>query len=162
MANYKEQLRCLWRRFREEVSPDPVDLQTVARWAIDQGQWAPQPLDLHRSLANDLAQALREEKRTDRSGREYRANIPVRTSAKGGPSLFEWADIDEAPRSHVEKSVQQERRSIASDCYALLMKVEHYNETHADEEPIQLILDFRDDVEEMKIADGLGDEDEAA
>lgn len=161
MANYNEQLRGLWRRYREEVCPDPVDLQTVAKWAIGRGLWAPQPVDLHRSLANDLAQALREEKRTDRSGREYRAYIPVRMPAKDGLPLFEWADIDEAPRSHVEKSVQQERRSIASDCYALLMKVEHYNEAHADEEPIQLILDFEDDVAEMKIADGLGN-DEAA
>ena len=58
---------------------------------------------------NDLAQALREEKRTDRSGREYRAYIPVRMPAKDGLPLFEWADIDEAPRSHVEKSVQQRK-----------------------------------------------------
>lgn len=162
MANYKEQLRGLWRKYREEVSPDPVDLQTVAGWAITQGLWAPQPMDLQRSLANDFAQALREEKRTDKSGREYRANIPARMPAKDGLPLFEWADIDEAPRSHVEKSVQQERRSIASDCYALLMKVEHYNEAHTDEEPIQLILNFEDDVQEMKIADGLGHDDEAA
>ena len=60
-----------------------------------------------------------------------------------------------------KKASSKERRSIASDCYALLMKVEHYNEAHADEEPIQLILDFEDDVAEMKIADGLGN-DEAA
>ena len=42
------------------------------------------------------------------------------------------------------------------------MKVEHYNGTHLDEEPIQLILDFEDDVEEMKIADGLERDDKAA
>lgn len=162
MANYKEQLRRIWQRYREQVSPDPVDLQTVAEWAIGQGLWGPRPVDLHRSLANDLAQALREEKRIDKSGREYRANIPVRKRARDGLPLFEWADIDDAPRPHVEKSVQQERRSIASDCYALLMKVEHYNEAHTDEEPIQLILDFGEDVEEMKIADGLGKDDEVA
>ena len=163
MANYKEQLRQrIWQQYREQVSPDPVDLQTVAEWAIRQGLWAPRPMDLHRSLANDLAQALREEKRIDESGREYRANIPVRQRAKDGAPLFEWADIDDAPRLHVEKSVQQERRSIASDCYALLMKVEHYNEAHPSEEPIQLILDFEEDVEEMKIADGLGKKGEAA
>ena len=160
--SYSEKLRELWKRYREEVSTDPVDLRTVASWAIGKGLWAPRPVDLSTSLANDLAQALREEKRTDKAGREYRANIPVRSRAKDGQSLFEWADIDDAPRMHVEKSVQQERRSIASDCYALVMKVEHYNEVHPDEDPIQIVINFEDDVEEMKIMRGLGDDEEDA
>ena len=162
MANYKEQLRGIWKQYRQTVSTDPIDLQTVAAWAISERLWLPRPVDLSRSLANDLAQALREEKRVDKSGREYRANIPVRQRSRDGVTLFQWADIDDAPRAHVEKSVQQERRSIVSDCYALLMKVEHYNETHSDEEPIQLILNFEDDVEELKIADGLEGDGEAA
>lgn len=160
--SYTEQLRVLWKRYRDEVSSDPVDLKTVASWAISKGLWAPRPIDLSTSLANDLAQALREEKRKDKSGREYRANIPVRSRAKDGTTLFQWADIDDAPRLHVEKNVQQERRSVASDLYALMMKVEHYNGTHPDEEPIQLILQFDDDIAEMKVANGLDDEDEAA
>ena len=82
--------------------------------------------------------------------------------AQDGQSLFEWADIDDAPRLHVEKSVQQERRSIASDCYALVMKVEHYNEAHPEEDPIQIIMNFEDDVVEMKVMRGLGSEGEAA
>jgi hypothetical protein len=160
--SYSEKLRELWKKYREEVSTDPVDLRTVASWAIGKGLWAPRPVDLSTSLANDLAQALREEKRTDKAGREYRANIPVRSRAKDGQSLFEWADIDDAPRLHVEKSVQQERRSIASDCYALVMKVEHYNEVHPDEEPIQVVMNFDDDIQEMKIMRGLGDDEDAA
>ena len=159
--SYNDKLRGFWKRYREEHSSDPVDLRTVASWAIGRGLWKPRPIDLSASLANDLAQALREEKRIDKSGREYRANIPVRQKATDGSTLFQWADIDDAPRRHVEKNVQQERRSIASDCYALAMKVEHYNEAHPDEEPIQLILDFGDDVEEMKMARGSDDEDAA-
>ena len=159
--SYKEQLRDVWKQYRDEVSIDPVDLKTVAAWAIAKRLWTPRPIDLSTSLANDLAQALREEKRVDRSGREYRANIPVRQRAKDGTTLFEWADIDDAPRKHVEKSVQQERRLIAGDCYALAMKVEHYNEAHPNEEPIQLILEFQDDVAEMKIT-RIQDDDEVA
>lgn len=160
--SYSEQLRDLWKQYRDEVSTVPVDLKTVASWAIGKGLWAPRPIDLSTSLANDLAQALREEKRIDKAGREYRANIPVRSRAKDGQSLFEWADIDDAPRLHVEKSVQQERRSIASDCYALVMKVDHYNEAHPYEEPIQIPMNFEEDVAEMKIMRGVGDDEEAA
>lgn len=161
MASYKDQLREIWARYREEVSTDPVDLRTVASWAIEKKLWFPRPVDLSTSLASDLADSLREVKRVDKAGREYRALLPVRETEKGLP-LFKWADIDDAPRAHVEKGLQQERRSIASDCYAIAMKVEHYNEAHPDEEPIQIIFDFSQDVEEEKIARGLGSDDEAA
>ena len=137
-----------------------MDLKEVATWAIQKNLWHPRPVDLHASLARDLAGSLREVKRTDKAGREYRANIPVRERGKSGLPLFRWGDIDDSPRSHVEKSVQQERRSIVSDCYAAVMKVEHYNATHSDEEPLQVVLDFEDDVEELKIANGLFDDGE--
>lgn len=159
--SYQEKVRELWKQYREEVSTNPVDLKTVASWAIGKGLWAPRPVDLSTSLANDLAQALREEKRVDKAGREYRANIPVKLRATDGTSLFEWADIDDAPRLHVEKNIQQDRRSIAGDCYALAMKVDHYNDSHPSEEPLQAIFNFEEDVAEMKIMRGLDEEDAA-
>jgi hypothetical protein len=158
MVTYKEQVRNIWKRYREDVSTSPVDLKDVAAWAIDNKLWHPRPIDLHASLAGDLADALREEKRVDEKGREYRANVPVRTKPKDGPPLFVWADIDDAPHTHVVKSVQQERRSIASDCYALAMKADHYNDAHPDREPIQVDFNFEEDVEEAKIARGLLDD----
>ena len=30
MANYKEQIRRVWQRYRKEVSAEPVDLKDVA------------------------------------------------------------------------------------------------------------------------------------
>ena len=161
MATYKEQLLQIWEKYREEVSPDPVDLKVVAAWAIAKGLWKPRPIELNARLAEELATSLREQTRTDSKGRSYRAFIPARKGGAGSVPLFEWADIDDAPRSHVERSVQQERRSIASDCFALAMKVEHYNDMHPDEEPLQTIFDFGDDIEEEKIARGI-DKDKAA
>ena len=35
------------------------------------------------------------------------------------------------------------------------MKVDHYNATHPKEEPIQVIFNFDEDIEEMKIAKGI-------
>jgi hypothetical protein len=165
MATYKEQVRDIWKKYREQVSPDPVDLKDVAAWAIDKKLWKPRPVDLHASLASDLADALRDETRIDAKGRKYRVNIPVRETPKGGPSLFKWADLDFAPHSHVVKNVQQDRRSITSDCYALAMKVEHYNDAYPDREQIQVCFNFEEDVEEAKIARGIlddNDKDEAA
>ena len=84
-----------------------------------------------------------------------------RVHGKDGFPLFKWADIDLALRSHVEKGVQGERRSIVNDCFALAMKVDHYNAKHRNEEPLQIIFNFEEDIEEMKIAKGIED-DEAA
>ena len=69
MSNYKEQVRGIWQRYRDEVSAEPVDLPTVASWAIAKKLWLPRPVDLSASLANDLADALREEARVDNKGR---------------------------------------------------------------------------------------------
>lgn len=162
VPTYKEQVRKIWQQYREEVSTDPVDLRTVASWAISKKLWLPRPIDLSMSLANDLADALREETRVDKKGRRYRANLPVKGRGKDGLPLFVWGDLDDAPRAHVEKSVQQERRSIANDCYALAMKIDHYNDAHTDEEPLPSLFDFTDDVEEMKIEAGLDDDEAAA
>lgn len=39
--SYIEQVRDLWKQYREDVSTDPVDLKTVASWAIAKGLWKP-------------------------------------------------------------------------------------------------------------------------
>ena len=164
MATYKEQIREIWKQYRKEVSAKPAELRDVAAWAIKKRLWQPQPADLSASLAKDLAEALRDETRIDSKGRRYRANVPVRIPGKDGTPLFFWADIDapETPRAHVENNIQQERRSIVSDCYALAMKVEHFNDQNPNEKPLQVVFDFTDDVEELKIARGIEDDDKAA
>jgi hypothetical protein len=162
MGTYKENMLAIWRRYCNEVSADPADLRELGNWAIKNDLWAPRPMDITASFARDMADVLREQTRTDKDGREYRAFIPARTSASDGTPLFKWADIDLAPRAHVQKGVQNERRQIANDCFALAMKVDHYNATHPKEEPIQIPFNFEEDIEEMKIARGLGEDDEAA
>lgn len=74
-----------------------------------------------------------------------------------------WADIDTAPRSFLEKSFGQRRKSIADDCFQIKQDVDHFNDEHPDEDPIQMIIDFMDDVAEMEAAvrQDTGDEEAA-
>lgn len=153
MATYSQQMQDLFRKYRAEVSAEPTDLRTVAAWAISKNLWAPRPVDVQAQCARDMADALREEYRTDKKGRRYRANLAVTTS-KDGKQLSFWGDVDTAPRSHVEKNIQQRRRSIVNDCLQLRVDTDHYNDAHPGEPQIQLVLDFRDDVEEMLVAQG--------
>lgn len=165
MPKYNDQMLKIWEKYKEEVSSEPADLKEMGAWARSNGLWAPRPIDIDANFARDMAEALREQTRTDKAGRRYRAFIPARAKGKDGLPLFKWADIDDAPRTHVEKGAQYERQQIVSDCYALAMKIEHYNAAHPTEEPLQTVLNFEDDVEELKIANGIkkdGNDDKAA
>ena len=73
-------------------------------------------------------------------------------------SIAFWADIDSAPRSHMEKAFAQRRRQIVGDCRQLRLDVDHFNSAHPDEEQLKLVLDFTDDVAEMLVAEGIGDD----
>ena len=164
MTKYSQQMQAIFEQYRQEISTEPVNLKKVGEWAIAQGLWKPRPTDITARFASEMAEALREEYRTDKAGRKYRAKIVARKLSSTGLPLFEWGDIDDAPRPHVENGVALKRRQIVGDSHQLRIDVDHYNDAHSEEEPLTLILDFTDDVEEMLIAEGIAsadDDDEA-
>ena len=157
MVSYHQQLQELFARYEREVAAGPADLRVVGAWALANRLWEPKVSDIHSRFANDMAEALREEYRVDRKGRRYRAKLAVRTSKDGRQGTL-WGDIDTSPRTHVEKGLGQKRRQIVGDCLQLRVDGDHYNDAHPEEEPIQLILDFTDDVAEALIAAGIVDD----
>lgn len=152
MATYTEQLQAIWRRYEEAEMPIPATAKEVAAWAIKQGLWEPRPSDIVSRCADDLARAAREEYRTDAKGRVYRARHPAKF-LKDGQLRFEWADIDTASRDHMQRAFSLRRKQIVGDCYQLKTDVDHFNDHRPSEPPIQLILDFTDDVAEMEAMD---------
>ncbi|WP_084362942.1 hypothetical protein [Rhizobium sp. RU36D] len=162
MAKFSEQMQAIFDRYTEEVDSSPVSLDNVAAWAIEQGLYRPQPRDVVKLCREALAESLRQEKRIDAQGRKYRAKHSVRTNV-GGVQLSLWADIDNAPRSFMEKSFSQRRKAIADDCFQVKQDVDHFNDENPTELPIQIVLDFTDDVAEMEAAARYdSDDDEAA
>lgn len=57
----------------------------------------------------------------------------------------------------MEVAFQQKRRRIAGELHQLKIDVDHYNAAHPAEKPIQLVLNFEDDVKERLIEEGLED-----
>ncbi|MEQ9635835.1 MAG: hypothetical protein RLW68_07085 [Devosia marina] len=149
MATYTEQLQHIWRQYKEAGMPMPATARQVAGWAIENRLWMPRPEDVVTRCADDLARAWREDYRTDKHGRRYRTKHAVRVT-KSGVQLAFWADIDTAPRHHMQRAFTQRRQQIVGDCYQLSVDVDVYNGKHPDEPPIQMVLDFNYDVEEMK------------
>ena len=64
-----------------------------------------------------------------------------------------WADLDDlnAPHQHFQKSFAQRRSQIVGDCFQLKTDADVYNDKRNPSEPIQVILDFTYDVEELQM-----------
>jgi len=149
MARRSTQLTNILDRYIDEVDSEPTALDDVVDWALAQGLFHPEPRDIRKIFKEALAESLRQEKRFD-GKRWYRAKRCVRTNI-GGVQLNLWADVDKnASFGFMEKSVAQSRRSMVDDAYQLKMVVDHYNEVHPEQKPLQLILDLTEDVAELE------------
>ncbi|MEE9312681.1 MAG: hypothetical protein V3V10_09760, partial [Planctomycetota bacterium] len=147
MATRNEQSADILDRYLNEVNAEPVSLDEVAEWALNEGLFRPEPRDLKKICRDAIAQGARAQKRFD-GKRWYRAKHSLRTNV-GGIQLSLWADIDKnASHGFMEKSIGQRRRSIVDDCFQMKMDADHFNEANPEFEPIQPVLDFSEDVDE--------------
>lgn len=161
MATYSEQLQGLWHRYNKEHGDMPAAPRSVVTWALENHLLESPRLDEVGMLAIDLARALREEYKTDVSGRRYRVNHAVRIT-KNGIQMSLWAELTSAPRNHMLKAFGQRRKQIVGDCVQLKVDVDVFNDNHKTDAPIQMIFDFTDDVKEAEIASGRTDDEDAA
>jgi hypothetical protein len=157
--SYKETLQALFKQYCDETGrTGPLDPNEVAGWAISKKLWQPRPRDTANILAKELADAWREEYRSDRLGRRYRAKHAVRGCGPKQATL--WADMETAPRSHMERAFGQRRHQIVGDCLQLKTDADVFNDKRPDEEPLTIPLDFTEDVAELQ--QHLGATDNAA
>ncbi|MDR5748741.1 hypothetical protein QCE73_36785 [Caballeronia sp. LZ029] len=153
MSAYANQVKAYLERYQEEVGDDSLlDPHEVAAWAYKNGLHKPSVRTIIDVIASDIAQVWREEYRTDPNGQRYRAKHAVR-ERRGTKTLSLWADMDDdrAPRSHFVRSFAQRRQQIVGDCFQLQTDVDVYNSKHSTEDPIQMVLDFTYDVEELQL-----------
>lgn len=147
---YNEQMQDIARVYREAGEEWPTTLKHIAGWAIGQGLWQPHPTLLLSKCAEDLGRALREEYITDPQGRRVRAKHAARMDRDEGEQGALWDDIRTASHEHLKIAFQQRRQGIVGDCHRLKIDVDSYNDNRRPEVPIQLGLDFTNDVEEME------------
>lgn len=149
MAKYKEQLQKVWHKYELEHGSIPATAREAVSWGVQNGLIDLPEVDPLDKLASDMSTALREEYAVDKAGRKYRVNHAVRVS-KGGIQYTFWAIMKDAPREHMQKAFIQRREQIVGDCVQLNTDVEAYNGIHIEQKPIQMLFDFRDDIEERK------------
>ncbi len=153
MSAYSNQIRNYIERYKKEVSNDGlIDPHELAGWAYKNGLHKPNVKTIIDVIAADIAQAFREEYRTDGHHR-YRAKHAATTKI-GTKTLSLWGDIDDpnAPHEHFVKSFGQRRQQIVGDCFQLKTDADVYNNHRKPAEPIQVVLDFTLDVDELRHA----------
>lgn len=132
--------------YTEERKSGPVDLGEVAKWAIDTGRWKPTQRSILKICQRELATALRQEYIPMGDGKRVRAKHAFRTEQ----GTF-WGDLHTISWIQMGVSARQRRQQIVSDCFQLKNDVDYYNKNHPDQEPIQMVFDFRDDMAEMEL-----------
>lgn len=142
-----QQMQAIIKKYREETGKDSVDMHDIASYAVKMGWPLPTPKSPLDRLAEQFSSAAREETRRDTvTGKPYRVNLAV-TTWQGNTQLTLWTDIDVAPRHIAHKALQQRREQMIGDAVQLTLDVTHWNRINEQEIPIEMPLDFTDDVQ---------------
>lgn len=158
-----EQLQGLIQLYKSETGNTIVDMGAVADWAIRKGVSLPTPKSAKDLFIAQLSDAARAEYRRDpKTGLSYRANHALRSMNKSGKLFTTWVDIDDATRPQMHMSLSSRRQQMVADAVHLKIDEMIWNDKHSDAEPIQLIMDFTEDVEERLNSPGFGSDEEAA
>jgi hypothetical protein len=146
MAKKHEDMQKFIRYYKRGTGKTEVTMAEIAKAAADQGWPMPRPVSALERLAKQFSEAAREEIKHDKkTGLPYRVNHAMRVT-QGNQQLTLWIDIDEAPRQHVLKSLIQYREQMVGEALQVTLDADHWNSLHPKEEPIQIPLDFTDDV----------------
>jgi hypothetical protein len=153
---YTEQLQRIANRYIESGEPWPASARQIASWAIRKQLWFPQPSSLISRCADEIARAMRDEYLVDPQGRTVRVKHAAALRPDGGRQVV-WADIRTATREHMAVAFQQRRQQILGDCRQLKADVDSFNENRSVRDPLQLVLDFTEDVAELEAIDRIHD-----
>lgn len=148
MATKDKERQNLIRYYKDQTGITEVDMKEVAKFALSKGWSIPTPKDPLDRLASEFARSARNEIRFDpETGKPYRANhaYPVK---QGEVQYHLWIDIDEATRPQMHKSLIMRREQMIGDGLQLTYDANHWNSINPDEKPIQIVMDFTEDIEE--------------
>jgi hypothetical protein len=147
----KDQIHQIEKKYRDAGGKWPAAAVEVAEWGVSRGY-----LEMHRGaiirqFAEQIAQIWRDEYMDDPQGRRIRVKHAARYSINGVQTWL-WDNMPTATHKHMELSFQNKRQQVVMDCHQLKLDVDSYNENFNKGRKIQMVFDFRNDLEELELA----------
>ena len=149
MTTKNERYQKLFPLYRQEKKTTTLDMNEVAKWMLERGVEPPRPKSPVDLLAEQLSVAAREEHRRDpKTGWDYRANHAYKIPAKDGKQLTLWVELESATRKQMHMSLTNRRDQMIGDGTQLKIDETIWNNKNPEEESINMVLDFTEDVAE--------------
>ena len=145
--NCTTQIQEIVKQYREARRPWPATSKEIAAWAIAQKLMQPHPMAFLNQCAYQISEAMREEYFIDPQGRSVRAKHAAKVM-RNGQTLPLWQDIRSGDRVHMEVALKQRRQQIVGDCKQLKSDVDSFNQNYNPGKQIEMVFDFRRDLEE--------------
>lgn len=159
MSSKTSDMQRFMRHYKDATGEREIDMRKVAEFASKSGWTLPSPRTAIDMLAEQFSRAARQEtKRDAKTGQPYRVNHAIQ-QRHGNSQLTLWIDIDEAPRGPMLKSLINRREQMVGDGLQLTLDADHWNNINPEADPIEIPMDFTDDIAWRKNAP---DEDEKA
>lgn len=135
--------------YRKETGKTTLDMHEVAQWMLSRGVEAPKPKTPIDLLAEQLSVAARDEHiRDPETGWDYRRNHAYKQPTTDGKQLTLWVELEAATRPQMEMSLANRRNQMLGDGTQLKIDEMVWNSRNPDADPINMVLDFTDDVAE--------------
>jgi len=150
-SGLKGEMMEIIKAWKAEGGRWPATSAEIADFAVRRKLYHPHAR-IRRLCARDLADAMREEYFIDELGRPIRRMHSARFAEpkEDGRKVQRafWNDIDVAEFDFMQVAFQQRRQQVVGECRQLSNDVDYYNRRHRSQPQIQLVFDFRDDIEE--------------
>jgi hypothetical protein len=148
--SYIKQVQSLVEEYEKTLKGKPLNPREAAYKLIEDKKWKlpiSKEVDV---LSRDISKALRTRYFISPDGKRIRKKHCVRSKELDGSGrqLSFWWDIDLAPPDFMLQSFQQRRSLSADTIYQMVKDKDYYNKYKNKAAPIELPLDFTEDVEE--------------
>jgi hypothetical protein len=126
-----------------------IDPNEAARWAIRERKWDEPPEDKARKLAKIMRRAAREDFFEDENGEPVRRRHPYRVVDEPTQKYL-WLKMEEMSPGQFRVSAQVRRRGMVAGAIQYVRDVTYFNVHFNPGEPIEVSVNFTDDVVEHR------------
>jgi hypothetical protein len=138
-----------------DINDGEKTARQIAAWLLAENKCKPTKQEEIDILTRHVSRVMRGHHTIDPDGRKVRQKHAVRRKIQDSDGSFKqqtfWQEMDLASPQFMFESFQQRRGSLADGAWQLDQDVTSYNKFHNKGAPLQIMLDFRDDVEERKM-----------